>query len=58
MLGFTLPASSRTDRAWWIDADPQTPGGAYAQAWTSANRTAAPNLVARNVAFERVAAHR
>lgn len=53
LLGFALPAAARTDGAWWTAADPGTPGGAYAQAWTSAGRTAVPNLLARNVRFER-----
>ena len=55
ILGFTLPPGARTDGAWWTVGDPNTPAGAYADAWKSASRTAVPNLVARAVVFERVA---
>jgi hypothetical protein len=57
ILGFTLPAAARTDRAWWTLSDPDTPTGAYADAWKSASRTAVPNLVARAVVFERVGSY-
>jgi hypothetical protein len=53
ILGFTLPASARTDRAWWTVADPNTSAGAYGGAWTSARRTAVPNFPAGTVIFER-----
>ena len=57
ILGFGLPARARTDRAWWTIADPDTHTGRYADAWKLANRTAAPNLAARSVVFERVGSY-
>jgi hypothetical protein len=51
LLGFALPESAITDRAWWTGesaADPQI------GAWRSTGRQATPNLLAGNVAFERV----
>ena len=53
ILGFALPASARTDGAWWTVADPNTPAGAYGRAWTAARRTAVPNFPAGTVIFER-----
>ena len=50
LLGFTLPRAAITDRAWWSGdtaADPQT------ETWRATGRLATPNLLARNVAFER-----
>ena len=54
LLGFALPAPARTDPGWWANAagavrSPQS------EAWTSAHRTAKPNLAAGNVLFERIA---
>jgi hypothetical protein len=50
LLGFALPTSARTQREWWTGtADLQR----HAAAWTAAGRTAAPNLVAGTIAFER-----
>ena len=50
LLGFALPAAARTDRGWWADiADPQRQWAA----WTEAGRTAAPNLAAGIITFER-----
>jgi hypothetical protein len=51
LLGFALPAAARTDPEWWTRAG----GGDYAEAWRLAHRTAAPNLPAQHVVFERVA---
>ena len=54
LLGFTLPESAHTQREWWTtDADGDTP--ACSDAWRLAGRTARANVLARNVAFERVA---
>ena len=51
LLGFALPDVAHRDYAWW------TPDGAvtkaHCSAWTAADRTASPNLVAENVLFER-----
>lgn len=50
LLGFALPAPARTERNWWTGTvDVQT----HSAAWTEAGRTAAPNLAARTVTFER-----
>ena len=50
LLGFTLPALARTDSAWWTDiVDTQR----HRAAWTEAGRSAAPNLAAGTIAFER-----
>ena len=50
LLGFALPASARAERDWWTTAH----GDGHSDAWTSARRTATPNLPARTVAFERL----
>jgi hypothetical protein len=50
LLGFALPTPARTQREWWTGtADLQR----HAAAWTAAGRTAAPNLAAGTIAFER-----
>jgi hypothetical protein len=50
LLGFALPTPARTDREWWTEvADPQH----HCAAWTGAGRSAAPNLAAGIIAFER-----
>jgi len=48
LLGFSLPDGARTDRTWWTHDDGHT------EAWAKARRSAVPNLLARNVAFERL----
>lgn len=48
LLGCALPPSASTDRDWWTVAS-----NAHASAWTSANRSAVPNLQARSVTFQR-----
>jgi hypothetical protein len=52
LLGFAPPAPAFADAEWWTGAgegnDPHT------AAWTAAHRTAAPQLGARIVAFERL----
>jgi hypothetical protein len=55
LVGFALPDRARTDREWWA-ADPRSAEGSYANAWMQARRTATPNLLARNVVFERASA--
>lgn len=50
LLGFALPTPARTEREWWtgiVDTQP------HSAAWTGAGRTAAPNLAAGNITFER-----
>ena len=51
LLGFAPPAPALADAAWW------TGGGAndrHTAAWTAARRSAAPQLSARIVTFERL----
>jgi hypothetical protein len=48
LLGFSLPDAARTDGTWW------TLDTRHAEAWAQARRSATPNLLARNVAFERL----
>lgn len=50
LLGGALPARARTDREWWTEIVDPTRQWA---AWTEAGRTAAPNLAARIITFER-----
>ena len=51
LLGFPLPTPARREREWWTDTvDSQ---GQHSAAWTAAGRTAAPNLGAGTIAFER-----
>ena len=50
LLGFTLPASARTDREWWTVV---VGSQHHCAAWTGAGRTAAPNLAAGVITFER-----
>ena len=50
LLGFALPTPARTEREWWTDIL-DTPR--HSAAWTGAGRTAAPNLGAGTITFER-----
>ena len=52
LMGRTLPASARTERDWWTGA--VVPADRHSLAWTAALRKARPNLLARNVTFERL----
>ena len=51
LVGFTLPASARTDREWWTAV---VGSQHHCAAWTGAGRTAAPNLAAGVITFERL----
>ena len=51
LLGFTLPEVARVHQEWWTDADPGEP--VASPSWTRAGRTAAPNLSAAIVVFDR-----
>ena len=53
LLGFALPALARTQPEWWANRDAAGAPSAQARSWTEANRTAAANLTARTVMFER-----
>jgi hypothetical protein len=50
LLGFALPTPAKTERGWWTDTVASQP---HSAAWTAAGRTAAPNLAAGTIAFER-----
>ncbi len=50
LVGCALPTPARTERAGWTDIV-ETQG--HCAAWTRAGRTAAPNLPAGIIAFER-----
>jgi hypothetical protein len=50
LLGFALPAAARQEPTWWTGVV----GHGAGDAWTAANRTATPNLLARHVTFERL----
>jgi hypothetical protein len=50
LLGFALPGPARTEREWWTDT---VETQRHCAAWTGAGRTAAPNLAAGIIAFER-----
>ena len=50
LLGFALPTPARTEREWWSDIDATYD---HSTAWTGAGRTAAPNLPAGTITFER-----
>jgi hypothetical protein len=49
LLGFALPTSARTEPEWWTVVDPQH----HRAAWIGAGRSAAPNLAAGVITFER-----
>jgi hypothetical protein len=52
LLGFAPPSPAFADAKWWT----HTPGATdrHSAAWTAARRSAAPQLSARIVAFERL----
>lgn len=50
LLGFALPEPARTERTWWTDI---VDARGHSTAWAGAGRTAAPNLLARTITFER-----
>lgn len=56
LLGFVLPPSARVEKEWWAAGDAAGTASAQSQAWTRADRTATPNLLARTVSFERTSA--
>jgi len=53
LVGFALPDLARRDSSWWTHVDVNARHPRYSDAWTLAQRTAAPNLLAQNVVFER-----
>ena len=50
LLGFALPTPARTEPDWWTDI---VETQCHCAAWTGAGRTAAPNLAAGIITFER-----
>ena len=52
LLGAPLPTLAYSQEWWTANADGSPTG--QSTSWTAAGRTARPNLLARNVAFERV----
>jgi hypothetical protein len=52
LLGFTPPPPAFADAEWWTRSQGAT--DRHSAAWTAARRTAAPQLSARIVAFERL----
>jgi hypothetical protein len=52
LLGFRLPDDARLRREWWTDRQ-KADGANYSDAWILASRSAAPNLLASTVVFER-----
>ena len=53
LLGFSLPDEARVQRTWWTGSPPEGRRSAQSDAWMLAGRTAAVNLMARSVVFER-----
>lgn len=52
LLGATLPTLAYSREWWGANADGSPTG--QSKSWTEAGRTARPNVLARNVAFERL----
>jgi hypothetical protein len=52
LIGCPLPDLARAQQAWWTSTDRDT-GTSCADAWILAGMTAKPNLLARNVTFDR-----
>lgn len=52
LLGVAVPPEAHERAQWWTDCDGAEPSP-QSRAWTQANRTAAVNLFARTVRFER-----
>jgi hypothetical protein len=50
LLGFALPTPARTEREWWTEV---VDSHHHCAAWTGAGRSAAPNLAAGIITFER-----
>ena len=56
VLGFALPEAARRRVEWWTDDTADGGESLQSHSWTSAGRTAKPNLFARTVTFESVSA--
>jgi hypothetical protein len=55
LLGFSLPVAARLEHEWWETTRAVADRSAQSDAWTLAHRTAAVNLGAQCVTFEREA---
>ncbi len=55
LLGTALPDSARTQPDWWLGTAETGGEPSPSIAWVQAGRTAVPNLLAGNVAFQRAA---
>jgi hypothetical protein len=53
LLGFALPTPARGQREWWAGTDRGAQSSAQSAAWMLASRTAAVDLVAQRVVFDR-----
>jgi len=53
LIGFALPPEARTDPTWWTGTDTTAAAPSHSNAWSLTQRTATPNLLARNVVFQR-----
>jgi len=53
LLGFKLPEGARRQKEWWAGADRTEPRSAQSDAWVLASRTAAVDLLAQRVVFDR-----
>jgi hypothetical protein len=53
LLGFALPGAARFQQEWWAGVDPLANQTPQADSWTLASRTAAANLSAQVVVFDR-----
>jgi hypothetical protein len=54
LLGFALPDLARQREDWWTSPAPDGAPSRFSDAWSLANRTARPNLLALTVVFDRV----
>jgi len=54
LVGFTLPEEARLQADWWADVRADGSSSPQSGAWTSAKRTARPNMIAQKVTFESV----
>jgi len=53
LVGSALPDQARLNQQWWTNADVTAAETNYADSWRLARRIATPNLLARNVIFQR-----
>jgi hypothetical protein len=56
LIGCTLPDVAHVQPGWWANEDPTGLSSPQSQSWVRASRTAAPNLSAQIVVFERTSA--